>query len=65
MPQRVILSIMGFFAMLNAYTMRICLSTAITELVVKKNRTDESGEQAVCVADSLDSESNVSFYLEL
>ncbi|CAD6999510.1 unnamed protein product [Ceratitis capitata] len=49
---------MGFFAMLNAYTMRICLSTAITELVVKKNRTDESGEQAVCVADSLDSESN-------
>ncbi|XP_018804536.1 PREDICTED: putative inorganic phosphate cotransporter [Bactrocera latifrons] len=57
-PQRVILSIMGFFAILNAYTMRICLSVAITELVVKKNHTDDDGSTAVCVADDLDSESS-------
>lgn len=51
---------MGFFAILNAYTMRICLSVAITELVVKKNHTNEDGGPAVCVADDLDSGSSVS-----
>lgn len=30
------MSIMGFLAIVNAYTMRICLSVAITEMVVKK-----------------------------
>ncbi|XP_037805915.1 putative inorganic phosphate cotransporter [Lucilia sericata] len=56
-PQRVILAIMGFLAILNAYTMRISLSIAITELVVKKNHT-EGGDTAVCPADNLDSESS-------
>ncbi|XP_055382752.1 putative inorganic phosphate cotransporter isoform X2 [Condylostylus longicornis] len=39
-PQRVVLAIMGFFAIVNAYTMRICLSVAITEMVAKKNKTN-------------------------
>ncbi|KAM7352154.1 uncharacterized protein ACRADG_004794 [Cochliomyia hominivorax] len=56
-PQRVILAIMGFLAILNAYTMRISLSIAITELVVKKNHS-EIGDTAVCPADDLDSESS-------
>jgi hypothetical protein len=49
LPQRVVLSIMGFLAIVNAYTMRICLSLAITEMVIKKpidNSTD--GMQGYC-----------------
>lgn len=57
-PQRVILAIMGFLAILNAYTMRISLSVAITELVVKKNYTGDD-ENAVCEADNLDDGTNV------
>lgn len=41
-PQRVVLSIMGFLAIVNAYTMRICLNVAITEMVKKKNSTDDA-----------------------
>lgn len=33
--QRYVLGIMGFFAVANAYTMRSCLSLAITEMVVE------------------------------
>ncbi|XP_076263007.1 putative inorganic phosphate cotransporter [Rhynchophorus ferrugineus] len=33
-PQRYVLGIMGFFAIANAYTMRVSLSLAITEMVV-------------------------------
>jgi MFS transporter, ACS family, solute carrier family 17 (sodium-dependent inorganic phosphate cotransporter), other len=48
-PQRVVLSIMGFLAVVNAYTMRICLSVAITEMVVKKDRGDRNGTgEIVC-----------------
>ncbi|XP_022911267.2 putative inorganic phosphate cotransporter isoform X1 [Onthophagus taurus] len=36
-PQRYVIAIMGFFAIFNAYTMRICLSVAITEMVLPKN----------------------------
>jgi MFS transporter, ACS family, solute carrier family 17 (sodium-dependent inorganic phosphate cotransporter), other len=45
----VILSLMGFLAIVNAYTMRICLNVAITEMVKKKvlgggdNSTDLEG----------------------
>jgi MFS transporter, ACS family, solute carrier family 17 (sodium-dependent inorganic phosphate cotransporter), other len=42
-PQRVVLSIMGFLAIVNAYTMRICLSVAITEMVRKQNSTGDDG----------------------
>ncbi|KAH8298054.1 hypothetical protein KR018_005265, partial [Drosophila ironensis] len=54
LPQRVILSIMGFLAILNAYTMRVCLSQAITVLVVKKNVTDDNEDTAICEPDDLD-----------
>lgn len=64
-PQRVILAIMGFLAILNAYTMRISLSIAITELVVKKNRTEGGGGIAYCEADNLDTDTSVRFIFEL
>lgn len=35
-PQRFVLAIMSFFALVNAYTMRQCISIAIVELVVTK-----------------------------
>lgn len=34
-PQRYILGIMGFLAVVNAYTMRVVLSVAITEMVIE------------------------------
>lgn len=34
------MGIMGFFAVVNAYTMRISLSVAITEMVIPINSTD-------------------------
>lgn len=44
-PQRVVLTIMGFFAIVVAYAMRVCLNVAITEMVMKKtNNTDETGD---------------------
>ncbi|CAO1319250.1 unnamed protein product [Diamesa serratosioi] len=50
-PQRVVLSIMGFLAILNAYTMRICLNLAITEMVIKKALSDDTEVKGeVCVA---------------
>ncbi|XP_041776798.1 putative inorganic phosphate cotransporter isoform X3 [Anopheles merus] len=49
-PQRVILAIMGFLAIMNAYTMRISLSIAITEMVNKSHgATEEDG--GVCPID--------------
>lgn len=39
-PQRYILGIMGFFAIVNAYTMRVSLSLAITEMVIPLNATE-------------------------
>jgi hypothetical protein len=53
-PQRVVLSIMGFLAIVNAYTMRICLSVAITEMVVKRNYSSEGHDdidRGVCIVD--------------
>lgn len=34
---------MGFLAIVNAYTMRICLNLAITEMVRRKDETEEEG----------------------
>lgn len=53
-PHRVILAIMGFLAVANAYTMRICLSVAITKMVVKPHHNiTDSLDSAVCPADDL------------
>ncbi|XP_017019656.1 putative inorganic phosphate cotransporter [Drosophila kikkawai] len=49
-PQRWILAIMGFFAIVNAYTMRVCLSQAITVLVIPRNYTD-TPKEGLCEAD--------------
>lgn len=35
---------MGFLAIVNAYTMRICLNVAITEIVKKVNQSDYEGD---------------------
>ncbi|XP_053691757.1 putative inorganic phosphate cotransporter [Sabethes cyaneus] len=48
-PQRVVLAIFGFLAILNAYTMRISLSIAITEMVNKTSTPEQ--EEGVCPAD--------------
>lgn len=47
-PQRVVLSIMGFLAIVNAYTMRICLNVAITEMVVKHPIPENSNGSNYC-----------------
>ncbi|CRK93649.1 CLUMA_CG007178, isoform A [Clunio marinus] len=57
-PQRVVLSIMGFLAIVNAYTMRICLNVAITEMVVKYPRND-TGDNEYCVAEGGETEESV------
>nr|CAD7456924.1 unnamed protein product [Timema tahoe] len=41
-PQRYIFAVMGFFAIANAYTMRICLSLAITEMVTHHSPSNSS-----------------------
>ncbi|XP_065355487.1 putative inorganic phosphate cotransporter [Calliphora vicina] len=47
-PERVILAVMGFFAAVNAYTMRICLSMVIPALVLPRNYTDEKVSETHC-----------------
>lgn len=59
-PQRVILAIMGFLAIANAYTMRVCLSVAITQMAKKPNYTQVNDGSAVCEADPNDVHSNSS-----
>ncbi|KAK5640839.1 hypothetical protein RI129_009386 [Pyrocoelia pectoralis] len=49
-PHRYIVAIMGFLAILNAYTMRTTLSIAITEMVIPRNSTG-SGDQSCQVED--------------
>lgn len=41
-PQRYVLGIMGLLAVCNAYTMRVCLNLAVTQMV---NNTKTEGEQ--------------------
>uniref|UniRef100_W8BDX8 Putative inorganic phosphate cotransporter n=1 Tax=Ceratitis capitata TaxID=7213 RepID=W8BDX8_CERCA len=47
LPQRVIMSIMGFLSIINNYTLRSCISVTITRLVLARsysNETEASGE---------------------
>jgi len=46
--QRYVVSIMAFLALANAYTMRICLSTAITEMVFHPDRNESHLGPDVC-----------------
>lgn len=56
-PQRYILGIMGFFAILNAYTMRVSLSVAITEMV-QKHKTDFFDPNA-CVIEGIHNSTSI------
>lgn len=48
-PQRYILGIMGFLAVVNAYIMRVILSVAITEMVESRPRTLDYNVTSSCV----------------
>ncbi|XP_046627286.1 putative inorganic phosphate cotransporter isoform X1 [Neodiprion virginianus] len=50
--QRWIFALMGFLAITNAYAMRICLSLAITEMVVSEDSTDDTVDETLCPADN-------------
>ncbi|PNF21048.1 hypothetical protein B7P43_G08414, partial [Cryptotermes secundus] len=51
--QRYVVAIMGFLAIANAYTMRICLSTAITEMVVHRDRNESHLDPDACPSSSV------------
>lgn len=59
-PQRVVLSIMGFLAIVNAYTMRICLNVAITEMVIKVPQKNNTGNGDFCVVEGGENLENMS-----
>lgn len=59
LPQRVVLSIMGFLAIVNAYTMRICLNVAITEMVVKKTLGNDSDSSQFCIVEGGENEDSL------
>jgi MFS transporter, ACS family, solute carrier family 17 (sodium-dependent inorganic phosphate cotransporter), other len=42
---------MGFLAIVNAYTMRICLNVAITEMVIKKSNNGTLSDAETCPED--------------
>ncbi|EDW03180.1 GH11095 [Drosophila grimshawi] len=55
LPQRVVTTLIGFFALVWAYTHRVSISHVITELVVPINRTDSNTEQEdVCPPEEAD-----------
>lgn len=48
LPVRVITSLMGFLSVVMSYSMRTCLSLAITEMVVPIVNTDYGNKSIVC-----------------
>ncbi|XP_018323710.1 putative inorganic phosphate cotransporter isoform X2 [Agrilus planipennis] len=57
-PQRVVMSIFGFLAILNSYTMRGTMSIAITEMVVTVARNSTSSSDDTCSGESSSSSSS-------
>lgn len=57
LPQRVVMGIMGFLAIAVTFTMRACLSVAITEMVVPFNNSDSNNGSFICQVDTLPDES--------
>ncbi|XP_012262453.2 putative inorganic phosphate cotransporter isoform X4 [Athalia rosae] len=53
--QRWVFAVMGFLALINAYTMRTCLSLAITEMVNKTDRGNPRPEDFTCPSSNLTS----------
>lgn len=53
LPKRVVLGIMGFFGILVSFTMRACLSIAITEMVVPNTiHREMHNDSSYCPTDS-------------
>jgi hypothetical protein len=63
--QRYVVAIMGFLAVANAYTMRICLSTAITEMVFHHDRNESHLGPDACPAlsENIDKPAEVSRFV--
>ena len=49
-PQRWVMAIMGFLAVANAYTMRVCLNIAITQMV-RRHAPSVGSESGSCPGD--------------
>lgn len=58
MPQRVFTAIMGFLSVVVAYSMRTCLSVAITEMVEMAPMIDNNSENKSLVCTALYSPTN-------
>lgn len=52
LPQRVVLSIILFLGIVVSYTMRACLSIAITEMVEPVNNSPKGNDSLICPTDS-------------
>jgi hypothetical protein len=65
--QRYVVAIMGFLAVGNAYTMRVCLSTAITEMVYHPNRNETHSDPDACPAssDATETQTEVSRFISM
>ena len=46
------MGVMGFVGIVVVYTMRACLSVAITEMVAPLNNTKKGNESVICQTDS-------------
>lgn len=47
-PQRYVLGLMGFLAIMNAYQLRVCLNVAITEMVISKDENSTYFDPDAC-----------------
>lgn len=52
LPQRYIMAIMGFLALVNAYTMRVCLNIAIVEMVGKIEKNETVNDEYCSIPDN-------------
>ncbi|XP_014223320.1 putative inorganic phosphate cotransporter [Trichogramma pretiosum] len=62
MPQRWLIATLAFFAFFNAYTLRICLSMAITKMTVPLNSTEKTIDETCPEFDDKAVKSNVTIH---
>lgn len=58
-PQRWVFAVMGFFAIFNAYVMRVCLSIALTQMVIPINETATMNSSLDNTCPALDDDDSV------
>ncbi|XP_011152282.1 putative inorganic phosphate cotransporter isoform X2 [Harpegnathos saltator] len=58
-PQRWVFAVMGVLAVLNAYSMRVCLSIAITEMTVVDNKTHSNSDNTCPIPDDVKDEEKI------